>query len=142
MTDINAIIIIGRLTNEPKLETVGSYSKCSFSIANNRSIKKGEEWQNDASFFDVVVWGSYADRVSGKYVKGDQVAIAGRLKQDRWEKDGQKFSRVYIIAESIQPCSSSGTRGETTNTTPANVTAVASAFDGTIEAENKPFDLF
>jgi single-strand DNA-binding protein len=34
--------------------------------------------------------------------KGKQVAIEGRLNQERWEKDGQKHSRVKIIATSIQ----------------------------------------
>ena len=28
------------------------------------------------------------------YAKGKQILVDGHLKQDRWEKDGQKFSRV------------------------------------------------
>lgn len=111
MTDINSIVLVGRLTSEPKLESVGTSSKCTFSIANNRSYKKGEEWKNEASFFDVVTWGTFADRISSKLVKGELIVISGRLQQDRWEKDGQKQSRIYIIADSIEPCTS--TKGET-----------------------------
>lgn len=112
MTDINSIVLVGRLTSEPKLESVGTSSKCTFSIANNRSYKKGEEWKNEASFFEVVTWGTFADRISSKLVKGELIVISGRLQQDRWEKDGQKQSRIYIIADSIEPCTS--TKGETT----------------------------
>ena len=35
-------------------------------------------------------------------VKGKQIAVVGHLKQDRWEKDGQKFSKVSIVAEEVQ----------------------------------------
>ena len=34
--------------------------------------------------------------------KGKQIGIEGRLKQDRWEKDGRTNTRVYIIADNIQ----------------------------------------
>ena len=30
------------------------------------------------------------------------ILIAGRLKQDRWEKDEQKFSRIKIEVEEVQ----------------------------------------
>ena len=37
-----------------------------------------------------------------KLTKGKQVAVDGELRQDRWEKDGQKFSRVSIVANNVQ----------------------------------------
>lgn len=140
MTDINSITIIGRLTKEPKLDTVGNSSKCTISIANNRSFKKGDAWETQVSYFEVVVWGPSGERLSSKLVKGDQVAVTGRLTQDRWEKDGQKQSRIYINAESVQPCTPSGA----SVSTPAEsnpVSAVAQAFNGTV-TQNEPFDLF
>lgn len=135
MTDINSVTIVGRLVKEPKLETFGNTSKCTISIANNRSVKKGEEWINEVSFFDVVTWGQYADRLSSKVVKGDQVCVSGRLQQARWEKDGQKQSRIYIVADSVQPCSSAKVEGNSA------VDTVANAFGGTV-AKDTPADLW
>lgn len=43
-----------------------------------------------------------AESLKQYLVKGKSVAVEGILKQDRWEKDGQKHSRVRIIAESLQ----------------------------------------
>jgi single-strand DNA-binding protein len=34
--------------------------------------------------------------------KGKQICVSAHLHQDRWEKDGQKQSRVTIIADSVQ----------------------------------------
>ena len=35
-------------------------------------------------------------------MKGKQIAIDGYLKQDRWEKDGQKMSKVSVVANNVQ----------------------------------------
>ena len=35
-------------------------------------------------------------------LKGKQIAVDGALKQDRWQKDGQNFSKVYIVANTVQ----------------------------------------
>ena len=37
-------------------------------------------------------------------IKGKQVAIEGHLQQQRWEKDGQKFSKIVIIADNVELC--------------------------------------
>lgn len=106
MTDINSVFLIGRITKDISDKdfsfTKNKVAKLNFSIAVNRSIKNGNEWKNEASFFDVVAWGLYAESLQKKLHKGLQVAVKGALKQDRWEKDGQKFSKVYILAESVQ----------------------------------------
>ncbi len=34
--------------------------------------------------------------------KGSPLLIEGRLKLDRWEKDGQKHSKLKVIAERMQ----------------------------------------
>ena len=72
------------------------------SIASNRSIKKNEKWEDEVSYFDVTIWGKVAESLKNKLVKGKQIAVTGYLKQDRWEKDGKKQSKINIIAESVQ----------------------------------------
>ncbi|MBQ3838226.1 MAG: single-stranded DNA-binding protein, partial [Treponema sp.] len=34
--------------------------------------------------------------------KGKQIAVDGYLDQQRWEKDGQKFSKICIVANAVQ----------------------------------------
>ena len=103
MADMNKWIGIGRLTRDATLTyTSGGMAICKFAIAVNARVKQGESWADEASFFDVTVFGKSAESIYQYLVKGKQVAIDGRLKQDRWEKDGQTHSRVVINADNVQ----------------------------------------
>ena len=58
MADVNHVIIIGRLTKDIVLKySSGGMAIGSFSIAVNRRTKKGEQWVEEASFFDVSLFG-------------------------------------------------------------------------------------
>ena len=103
MADMNKWIGIGRLTRDAEMKyTSGGMAICKFAIAVNARVKQGESWADEASFFDVTVFGKAAESINQYLVKGKQVAIDGRLKQDRWEKDGQTHSRVIINADNVQ----------------------------------------
>lgn len=106
MTDINHLTIIGRTTREigerDFTYTPNGTARLNLSIAVNRSEKRGGEWADKASFFDVTVWGKTAENIKPYLFKGKQIAVDGYLDQQRWEKDGQKFSRVCIIASQVQ----------------------------------------
>lgn len=107
-TDLNKVILIGRLTrdlgsNEYDFAYLSNgTAKAVVSIAVNRSVKRGEEWSSDVSYFDVTIWGKTAENLKPYLMKGKQIAVEGYLKQDRWEKDGQRFSKITVIAESVQ----------------------------------------
>ncbi|MBD5410539.1 MAG: single-stranded DNA-binding protein [Treponema sp.] len=107
-TDINHVVIIGRLTrdlgsDERSFGYVGNgQARANVSIAVNRSHKNGEKWDEEANFFDVTIWGKTAENLKPYLTKGKQICVDGYLKQDRWEKDGQKFSRVSIVANNVQ----------------------------------------
>jgi single-strand DNA-binding protein len=106
MTDYNHWAGTGRLTRDAELKYLPSgQAVCNFSIAVNRSIPPkadGGEWKNEASFIDVQLWGKTAESKAHLLLKGKQVLVSGALRQDRWEKDGQTHSKIYIVAESIQ----------------------------------------
>jgi single-strand DNA-binding protein len=73
------------------------------SIASNRSRKGADgQWADEVSFFDLTLWGKQAETLKQYLVKGKQIAAVGHLKQDSWEKDGRKQSRVSIVAESVE----------------------------------------
>ena len=106
MTDINDLVIIGRLTRDISGSdfgyTAGGTARLNLSIAVNRSEKRGGQWTDKASFFDVTVWGKTAENIKPYLHKGKQIAVDGYLDQQRWEKDGKKFSKVVIVADSVQ----------------------------------------
>ena len=108
MADLNHVVLIGRLTRDAELKyTSGGAAVCKFSIAINRRKKNGEEWTEEAHFFDIVAWGRQGEVLNQYLVKGKQVAIDGELRQNRWEQDGQSRSKVEIVANTIQLLGSS-----------------------------------
>ena len=103
MTDNNVLSINGRLVREAILSySNGGTAILNFSIAVNRSVKKGDKWEDEASFFDCVMFSKMAESVNKYLEKGKQVSIIGELKQERWEQDGNQRSRVVIIVEKLQ----------------------------------------
>ena len=106
MTDLNHVIEIGRLTRDISERdyayTTGGTARLNLSIAVNRSVKKNGAWTDSVSFFDVTVWGKTAENIRPYLHKGKQIAIDGYLDQQRWEKDGVKYSKVVIIADNVQ----------------------------------------
>ena len=103
MADVNHVILIGRCTRDAELKyTSGGMAVCKFAIAVNRRKKNGDQWVDEASFFDVVAWGKIGEALNQYLVKGKQVAVEGELHQNRWEQDGQSRSKVEINADNIQ----------------------------------------
>jgi len=102
--DTNICTIIGRLVKDAELKMTGSgLAVTSFSLAVNRSVKKGDEWTDEASFFDVTLWGKIGEIIVQYMTKGKQIAVVGSLRQDRWtDKEGANRSKVVINAETVQ----------------------------------------
>ena len=121
MTDINSVVLVGRITkdvgsDERSFSYVGNgTAKAVVNIAVNRGVKKGDKWEDEASFFDVVIWGKTAENLKPRLTKGTQIAVSGYLKQDRWEKDGQKQSKIYVNAESVQLLGGGKSEAQETN---------------------------
>jgi len=100
LADVNSVVLVGRLTGDAELKyTKEGTAVCKFSLANNFYAGKDKE---GVGFFDVTVWGKSAEALHPYLVKGKRIAVQGELRQERWEKDGQKQSRVGITAQSIQ----------------------------------------
>ena len=99
---LNSVNIVGNLTRDPELKyTASGKSVCNLSIANNRVYSKNNEKVTEVSYFDIEVWGVIAENCAKYLAKGRGIIVEGRLKQDRWEKDGKTQSRVRILANNI-----------------------------------------
>lgn len=124
MTDLNHVVLIGRLTqdlgsDERSFGYVGNgQARANVSIAVNRSKKNGDQWIEEVNFFNVTIWGKTAENLKPYLTKGKQICIEGHLKQDRWEKDGQKQSRVTIVADNVQLLGGKGDNNQSTGGAP------------------------
>ena len=112
MQDINKVFVIGRLTkdlgSDPNGRDFGYLQngtcKAQVSIAVNES-KKGQDgqWQEYPNYFEVTIWGKTAENLKPYLLKGSQIAVEGRLRQDRWQDaQGNNKSRIVINAETVQ----------------------------------------
>lgn len=108
MTDLNHLVLIGRLTrdlgeDERSFGYVGNgQARANVSIAVNRSKKNGDQWIEEVNYFDITIWGKTAENLKPYLTKGKQVCIEGHLKQERWEHEGQKRSKISIVADNVQ----------------------------------------
>jgi single-strand DNA-binding protein len=99
----NQVVLMGNLTRDPELRTTpNGASVCSFSLALNRSYKAASgEWQEATDYIDVVAWGPLGERVSQYLSKGRPCLVNGRLQSRSWEQEGQKRSKVEVIAQDV-----------------------------------------
>jgi single-strand DNA-binding protein len=103
MADINHVVLVGRLTRDAELKyTASGQAVCKFSLAINRRKKNGDQWEDEANYFDVVLWGRQGEALNQYLLKGKTIGVDGELRQDRWQQDGQNRSRVEIVAGNIQ----------------------------------------
>lgn len=101
-TDLNMVAVTGRLTRDAELKySSGGMAFAKFSIAVNRRTKKGDQWVDEASFFECTIFGKTAESLNPYLTKAQKVAINGSLVQERWEQDGQNRSKVGIIVNSL-----------------------------------------
>ena len=114
-SDLNRVILVGRLTRDPELRyTPSGMAVASFSLANNRSYSTGGEKKDQVSYFDCVAWSKMGEIITEYCKKGKQIAVEGRLQQRRWDdQDGNKKTKVEIVVENFQFLSPRETGQET-----------------------------
>lgn len=100
---MNIVILIGRLTKEPEVRYIPSTGKAvaSFNIAVDRPYKD-DEGNKQADFFKISVFGKIAENCGNYLVKGSLVGIKGALRNNNYEKDGEKRYTNEVIADTVQ----------------------------------------
>jgi len=103
MASFNRVVLVGNLTRDPELRYIPSGTAVSdIGLAVNDRVKRGDQWVDEATFVDITLWGRTAEIANEYLSKGSPVLIEGRLKLDRWEKDGQKHSKLKVVGERLQ----------------------------------------
>jgi len=100
---MNKSFLMGNLTRDIELRhTPQGTAVCDIGLAVNERRKSGDEWVDETTFVDVTLWGRNAE-VADEYTrKGSSVMIEGRLKLETWEHEGQKRSKLKVVADRLQ----------------------------------------
>ena len=97
---LNKFLVAGRLTADPEVQTKGENRVCKFSIACDRTKRKGEE-KSETDFFSCTAWNNNADVIADWFGKGDMITLVGAVHINRYEKDGVKQSFTEVKVDEI-----------------------------------------
>lgn len=106
MSDINRVIITGRLTRDPELRAMQSgTSSLSIPLAVNDAVRNRDtgEWDERANYVDCVVFGRRAEALASRLKKGTGVTVDGKLRWSSWEsKDGSKRTKLEVVVNELK----------------------------------------
>ena len=77
----NTVTVVGNLTRDPEIR----YTPAGSAVV------------------DITCWRDLAENVAASLVKGNRVVVYGRLDYQSWEKDGQRRSKVEVVADDVAP---------------------------------------
>ena len=101
---INRVNISGNLGTEPELRaTSGGMAVLSFQVAVSDRVKQQDgTWTDRPNWVSCTMFGTRAEKLAQYLHKGMKVAIEGKLRYSQWEKDGQRRSKLEVIAEELE----------------------------------------
>ena len=102
MANLNRIILIGNLTNDPEVRfTVEGLQVAKFQLIVDRFVQEGAPKQVD--YIDVVAWRRLAE-ICGQYLKkGKSVLVEGRIQVRTFENEnGARKWATEVVARSIK----------------------------------------
>lgn len=98
----NQIVMVGRITKDPELNTSKSgLPVVSFAIACEK--EKAKDQQSEVEYFNCVAWRNTADYIAKYVTKGTLLLVSGRLQNRSYEdKVGRKIYITEIICETVK----------------------------------------
>jgi single-strand DNA-binding protein len=104
---MNLLIISGHLVANPVAKPISdTRSVVNGTIANNLVFQHNGEKREEVVFHDFEAYGRIAEVLVDYVTTKRKVLLEGRVKQDRWEKDGKKFSRNVLVVSRMEFMSS------------------------------------
>ena len=123
MSNINKVILIGRLGRDPEvryLENGSAVAKLGVATTESYKDKQGE-WQDITEWHDVIMWRFLAERAEKSLKKGALVYIEGKLKSRKYQKEGEETARkiTEVVADTFRLLSKREGSGGFENTFPS-----------------------
>lgn len=96
---MNKVHLIGRLVDNPVLRyTSNTTPVASYTIAINNGY--GDKQETD--YINITTWGKSGEFVNKYFVKGQPIAVVGRLKNKNYESNGVKHYGMEVVTEEIE----------------------------------------
>lgn len=103
--DINSVNLTGRLARDAETKLTAGTPLTELTLAVGYATKdENGEWQSAAHFVDVKIWGKQGEALNTYLLKGQMIAVNGRLVQEKWEYEGKNYSKILVVAHSITLC--------------------------------------
>ena len=115
MSNINKVILSGRLTRDPETRSTMSgtvVTTMSIAVNDRRRNQQTQEWEDYVNYIDCTVFGQRADFISRYAKKGMLLCVEGRLRWSSWERDGQKRSKIEVIVDEVELMSQFNQQGQ------------------------------
>ena len=129
----NKVILIGRTVATPELHKTNSdKSVARATIAINRRFKD-QNWEREADFINIVVWGKLAETLASYATKGSLISVDGELRTRKFEKNGQTNYVTEVLCTGFQLLESRAQRAMRENN------AGQDLVDLVLEEEELPF---
>lgn len=92
--------IYGYIANVQELQNFENSTKLRFSIADDKSYKKNDEWVNKANFVNCELWNP-SERKIRDIQKGAWISVKADYEVNEYEKDGAKVRHHYFRVERV-----------------------------------------
>jgi len=101
---VNKWFGLGNLGKDPEVRFLeNGNAVCKFSIGiNEKYTTKAGEKKEHTEWVNIEAWGKLAELAGQYLVKGSKCFVEGKIKTDKYEKDGQTRYSTKIVASSIQ----------------------------------------
>ena len=113
---INQVALSGRLVQDPEYHVLDNgVSRLNARVATNRAYRdRNGEWQEETSFFNIILWQQAAELFADRLHKGVPFFLTGRLRSSNWrDEEDNPHSRVEIQVRHLQILEREGAQDET-----------------------------
>ncbi len=103
MTDLNTLVIHGRVVRDVEIISIDTGLLIArFLLASNKSRKlESGEWVTSTIFIPMAVFGKRAKSLAPFIKKGRGLTVEGHLKQNHWDRDGEKRVELAVVVDNI-----------------------------------------
>lgn len=111
MSNLNKVMLIGRLTRDPEVKEFkngGKVANLGFAVHNRRKNAQTGEWEETPVWLNLKAFNHEPGRkladLAGMLKKGREVLVEGHLVLEQWDgkEDGQHHSRLLIYVDAME----------------------------------------
>jgi single-strand DNA-binding protein len=114
MASFNRVILMGNLTRDVEVKYLPSgtaVAEIGLAVNEKRKDQKTGQMVEHVTFVDITLWERNAEIAAEYLSKGSPILVEGRLKLDTWESEGQKRSKLKVVAEGFRMLGTKGGGG-------------------------------